>query len=574
MTDRSIDLYARIRELEARLEESEDTLSAIRGGEIDALVVRGEADSHRVYTLESADRPYRVLIEQMQEGAVTLAQDGTVLYCNRCLAGMLGHPQERIIGQRLQSFTVAEDRPRFERLLEDARRAGSRHEFMLVTAPGILLPVTISLSLLRDDNGAVLLCGVLTDLSHQKLHLRELAHANSQLLAEKAERERVEDALRQAQKMEAVGQLTGGLAHDFNNLLTGISGSLELLQMRVAKGRTDGLDRYVGMAQGAATRAAALTHRLLAFSRRQTLDPKPTDANRLVTGMADLLGRTVGPAIVMETELADGLWPTLCDPNQLENALLNLCINARDAMPDGGWLTIGTANVWLDQGALRDGQMAPGQYVAISVTDTGIGMTPDIAARAFDPFFTTKPIGEGTGLGLSMIYGFARQSGGQALINSVPGQGTTVRITLPRHSVSAAAEQPGRYVPSPRAADAHETVLVIDDEPAVRMLMAEVLGELGYGTLEAADGPAGLRIIDSAVRIDLLVTDVGLPGGLNGRQVADAARARRPGLRVLFITGYADNAVVGGQLELGMQVMTKPFAMAALAEKVRTLLTA
>ena len=575
MTGSSADLHARIRELEARLEESEDTLSAIRSGEIDALVVRGEADSHRIYTLESADRPYRVLIEQMQEGAVTLTQDGTVLYCNRCLAVMLGHPQERIIGQKLQSFTVAEDRPRLDRLLEDARRAGIRHEFMLVTAPGILLPVTVSLSLLRDDDGAVLLCGVLTDLSHQKLHLRELAHANSELLAEKAERERVEDALRQAQKMEAVGQLTGGLAHDFNNLLTGISGSLELLQMRVANGRTDGLDRYVAMAQGAATRAAALTHRLLAFSRRQTLDPKPTDANHLVTGMAELLERTVGPAITMETALAAGLWPTLCDPHQLENALLNLCINARDAMPDGGRLTIGTANVCLDQSAVRDGQMAPGQYVALSVTDTGIGMTPDIVARAFDPFFTTKPIGEGTGLGLSMIYGFARQSGGQALIASVPGQGTTVRICLPRHSVAAEPERPDQDAPSlPTVRGAHETVLLIDDEPAVRMLMADVLGELGYGTLEAADGPAGLQIVNSAERIDLLITDVGLTGGLNGRQVADAARARRPGLRVLFITGYADNAAVGGHLERGMEVMTKPFAMTALAEKVRALLTA
>ncbi len=568
--DRQADL-ARIAELEARLEESEETLEAIRQGAVDALVVAAEAGDHRVYTLRNDDHPYRVLIEQIQEGAVTLAGDGTVLYCNRCLAAMLETAQERIIGRGLLPFLADQDAGRFAAFLQQARTAGTRGEFALQTAAGHL-PVQISLSLLRDGDGEVLLCGVLTDLRVQKTHLRELGEANDRLLAEKAERERVEDALRQAQKMEAVGQLTGGLAHDFNNLLTGITGSLELLKMRVAEGRTGDLDRYLVAAQGAASRAAALTHRLLAFSRRQTLDPRPTDVNRLITGMAELLQRTVSPTITMETVLAVGLWPTLCDPNQLENALLNLCINARDAMPHGGRLTVETANVWLDERAAGERDMAAGQYVALCVSDTGTGMPPEVIARAFDPFFTTKPIGVGTGLGLSMIYGFARQSGGQARIYSAPGQGTTVRIYLPRHGVPEHAETP-RQAPEPASVASNETVLVIDDEPTVRMLVSDVLGELGYRTLEAVDGASGLRLVRSGARIDLLITDVGLPGGLNGRQVADAARVTKPALRVLFITGYADNAAVGnGQLEPGMQVMTKPFAMTTLAEKVRAML--
>ncbi|NNM74216.1 PAS domain-containing protein [Enterovirga sp. DB1703] len=379
-----------------------------------------------------------------------------------------------------------------------------------------------------------------------------------------------EEALRQAQKMEAVGQLTGGLAHDFNNLLAGISGSLELMQTRMTQGRYTELDRYMGAAQGAAKRAAALTHRLLAFSRRQTLDPKPTNVNRLVAGMEELIRRTVGPAIMVEVVAAGGLWATLVDPPQLENSLLNLCINARDAMPDGGRLTIETANRWLDRRAASERDLQPGQYVSLCVSDTGTGMTPDVVAKAFDPFFTTKPIGQGTGLGLSMIYGFARQSGGQVRIYSEPGQGTMVCLYLPR-----LAGQPEVAEPTPELADAPrardgETVLVVDDEPTVRMLVTDVLAELGYAAIEAADGPSGLKVLQSDTRIDLLVTDVGLPGGMNGRQMADAARVTRPGLKVLFITGYAENAAVGnGLLEPGMEVLTKPFAMETLASRIR-----
>ncbi len=571
--NREDELSARIAELELRLEESEETLDAIRGGDIDALVVRVQADEHRIFTLETADSPYRVLIEQIQEGALTLTESGAVLYCNRCVAEMLECPMERIIGRTLQPFILAEDAARYAALLAEARHARTRDEFTLQLGDGALLPVMISLSPLQDERGSGVLCGVVADLRHQKLHLRELALANMELLAEKAERERVEDALRQAQKMEAVGQLTGGLAHDFNNLLTGIAGSLELIQLRVGQGRLSDVDRYIVAAQGAASRAAALTHRLLAFSRRQTLDPKPTDANALVAGLTELLERTVGPGITLKTVLADGLWPTLCDPGQLDNALLNLCINARDAMPEGGHLTIETGNIHLDARTAQQRNMQPGEFVTICVTDTGSGMSPEVIARAFDPFFTTKPIGSGTGLGLSMIYGFTRQSGGHAHIDSTVGHGTTVCLYLPRHLGAATPPSPDDQASTQDESAAGETVLLIDDEPVARMLVADMLGEQGYGVIEAADGPAGLEILASAAKIDLLVTDVGLPGGLNGRQVADAARYLRPGLRVLFVTGYADNAAIGnGQLESGTAVLTKPFAMAALIAKVRDML--
>ena len=387
------------------------------------------------------------------------------------------------------------------------------------------------------------------------------------------EQHQAEEALRQSQKMEAVGQLTGGLAHDFNNLLTGISGSLDLLQKRVAQGRLGDLDRYLIAAQGASKRAAALTHRLLAFSRRQTLDPKPTDVTRLIGGMADLIGRTVGPGISVEAVNVAGLWTALVDPNQLENALLNLAINARDAMPDGGRLTIETGNRWMDARAARERDLPPGQYLSISVSDTGTGMPPDVIARAFDPFFTTKPLGAGTGLGLSMIYGFARQSGGAVRIYSEVGQGTTVCIYLPRHYGSEDARDAGTGPGEAPQAGAGEVVLVVDDEPTVRMLVMDVLGDLGYGAIEAEDGPSGLKVLQTTARIDLLVTDVGLPGGMNGRQVADAARVLRPGLKVLFITGYAENAVVGnGHLDPGMAILTKPFGMDDLATKMRALI--
>ncbi len=410
-------------------------------------------------------------------------------------------------------------------------------------------------------------------LKEREVQLREANETlEIKVKARTEELMQVEAALRQAQKMEAVGQLTGGIAHDFNNLLVAITGSLELLERRLADGRVNGVERYIHSAQSAAKRAAALTQRLLAFSRRQTLDPRVSDANRLIAGMEDLIRRSVGPDVEVEVVGAGGLWSTKVDVSQLENSLLNLCINGRDAMqPNGGSLTIETANVWLDERGARERELTPGAYVSLCVTDTGSGMPPAVIERAFDPFFTTKPLGQGTGLGLSMVYGFVRQSGGQVRIYSELGKGTTVCLYLPRFV--GVAEAIDNATPATAAPGEGETVLVIDDEPTIRELVVEILEDNGYVAIQAADGASGLKILTSDIRVDLLITDVGLPGGINGRQVADAARVTRPLLKVLFITGFAENAAFrNGLLGPGMEVITKPFVMAALGNKIRALI--
>ncbi len=405
----------------------------------------------------------------------------------------------------------------------------------------------------------------------------ELAELNATLEVRVEERtaalQQAEEALRHSQKLEAVGQLTGGLAHDFNNLLAGIGGSLDLMTTRLAQGRVADVDRYLLGAQSAVKRAAGLTQRLLAFSRRQTLDPKAADVNRLVAGMQELITRSVGPAVEVETVAAGGLWTAFVDTGQLENALLNLCINARDAMPDGGKLTIETGNRWLDQRAAKVRNLPPGQYISLCVSDTGTGMTRDVIERAFDPFYTTKPTGQGTGLGLSMVYGFAGQSGGTVRIYSELGKGSMVCIYLPRHIADPDQAEVITSIEAAPRATGNTTVLVVDDEPLVRMVAVEILEELGYDVLEAGDGPTAVKVFESRPDIELLVTDVGLPNGMNGRQLADAVRTTRPDLKVLFITGYAENAVLNhGHLEPGMQVMTKPFASDALGHRVRELI--
>ncbi len=394
----------------------------------------------------------------------------------------------------------------------------------------------------------------------------------SEQRAKEAALDRAEEALRQSQKMEALGQLTGGIAHDFNNLLTGIVGSLDIVRRRMASGRMDDAPRFMDAASASAQRAAALTHRLLAFARRQSLDAKPSDVNELVEGMQDLLHRTLGEQVVLQAVLQDGLWLALTDDNQLENAILNLAINGRDAMPDGGRLVIETANTVLDEAyAAANLDVTPGQYVAIAVTDSGVGMAPEVVEKAFDPFFTTKPVGEGTGLGLSMIYGFAKQSGGHVKIYSEVGQGTTIKLYLPRADAAVTAE---RQRPSEAPQGQGETVLVVEDDPGVRLIVTEVLDELGYQHLEAADGREAVRILQSQVPIDLLITDVGLPN-MNGRQLAEVARETRPRLKVLFVTGYAEKAAVRhGFLEEGMDMLTKPFALDALGTKIREMIEA
>ncbi len=379
---------------------------------------------------------------------------------------------------------------------------------------------------------------------------------------------RTEEQLRQSQKMEAVGQLTGGLAHDFNNMLTGIMGGLDMIRRRIDDGKLNDLDRFMEGAMKSAKRAAALTHRLLAFSRRQSLDSKSVEVNSLIKSMEELLARTLGEQVRLLVVANAGIWPALSDVNQLESALLNLAINARDAMPGGGQLTIEAQNLVLDQSSLANhGDATGGDYVAISVTDTGQGMDADTLSKAFDPFFTTKPIGQGTGLGLSTIYGFLRQIGGHAILNSEVGKGTTVTMCLPRFTGPDAAPETTQDAAFEPSGDG-QTVLLVEDEESVRMLIVEVLDELGYHVLQAANGDAALAFLKSHRRIDLMVTDVGLPG-LNGRQVAEIARRERPHLRVLFVTGYAAHAAVRANfLEPGMDMIAKPFAVKELARKV------
>jgi len=404
----------------------------------------------------------------------------------------------------------------------------------------------------------------------------ELSRTNEQLRIEAAERERVEQALRQSQKMEAIGQLTGGVAHDFNNLLTIIIGNLETLQRQYAREHTD-IGRVKRAAENAfrgAQRAAALTQRLLAFSRRQPLAPRPVDANKLVATMSDLLRRTLGEGIAIETVLAGGLWRTHADPNQLESAILNLAVNARDAMPGGGRLTIETANAYLDEGyAAFQAEVVPGQYIVIAISDTGTGMTREVVAQAFEPFFTTKGVGHGTGLGLSQVYGFVKQTGGHVKIYSEVGQGTTVKIYLPRLLGEVEDDEDVEGAAATTVHAVSELILVVEDDDDVRAHSVDILTEIGYRVVQAQNGATALDIIDHRDDIALLFTDVGLPGGMNGRQLAEAAQARLPGLKVLFTTGYARNAIVhDGRLDPGVQLITKPFTYAALSAKVRDML--
>jgi CheY-like chemotaxis protein/nitrogen-specific signal transduction histidine kinase len=390
-----------------------------------------------------------------------------------------------------------------------------------------------------------------------------------------AQRETVEDALRQAQKMEAVGQLTGGIAHDFNNLLTVITGNVDMARRALGSGETSRAGRALDNAQKGAMRAAALTQRLLAFSRRQPLAPRLVNMDRLVGGMADLLHRALGEQVQLETVSTPGLWRVEVDPNQLESAILNLAVNARDAMPDGGKLTIETANARLDeQYAAAHAEVAPGNYVVIAVTDTGTGMTKETLARVFDPFFTTKGVGKGTGLGLSMVYGFVKQSGGHVKIYSEPNEGTTVKIYLPRIINSGEVEESDEVGEVDRIRR-EQRILVVEDDDDVRAYTVEILRELGYRVLEAHDGPSAMRLLErQEQQVDLLFTDIVMPG-LSGRELADAARRSHPALKVLFTSGYARNAIVhGGRLDPGVEMIAKPFTYQGLAEKIADVLDA
>ncbi|PBP38440.1 hybrid sensor histidine kinase/response regulator [Pseudomonas syringae] len=509
--------------------------------------------------------------------------EGRMLVANRGTAELIGKPPAFFIGKTDLEFL---DDPQQARVLMETDRRIMQNNVSEQIEEHVNLPDGSAATWLStkapllDENGEVIgLIGSSVDVTARKKAeeaVRELNQTLEQRIEQAVfEREQIEDALRHSQKMDAVGQLTGGIAHDFNNLLAGISGSLELIAKRLAQGRVGDVDRYVSVAQGAVRRAASLTHRLLAFSRRQTLSPRVTDVNGLIHDMEELIARTVGPEIDIKVVAQNDLWPALIDHAQLESSLLNLCLNARDAMPNGGRIIIETANASLEECTDPDHGIPAGEHLSIRVTDTGIGMSPDIAAKAFEPFFTTKPIGAGTGLGLSMVYGFVRQSGGQIRVESVEGQGTSVVMHLPRHTAENAPRPVEPEVIEEPPHHTGETVLIVDDEPSVRMLVAEVISGLGYNCLEAADAQSGLQILQSDTRIDLLISDIGLPGGMNGREMADAAGDCRPGLPTLFITGYAKTSVLDDcHLRPCTQVLTKPFGLDALAGRVTGLIGA
>ena len=529
-----------------------------------AKITRDMTEQHaaQLAALET-ERRFRLLVEGVTDYAIyMLSPEGRITNWNIGAERIKGYASSEIIGEHFSRFYTSEDvdigLP--EKALATAVRDGRYEaEGWRRRKDGSRFWTSVFVDAIYGNGQLIGFAKITRDLSERREAQMQLGQSREQLF--------------QAQKMEAIGQLTGGIAHDFNNLLTGITGSLELLKARVAQGRIGDLDRFVTAAHGAAVRAAALTHRLLAFARRQALDPRRISANSLITGMVDMIQRTVGPGIKVKTTLMAGLWPSLCDPHQLENAILNLCINARDAMSDGGRRTIEAANVCFDNRGARERDLQPGQYIEICVTDTGTGMSPDVMARVFEPFFTTKPVGQGTGLGLSMIYGFVKQSDGHVRIASELGAGTSVRIYFPQ-AVGAAEEDLSEAKPSaPTRANAGETVLIVDDEPTMRMLITEVLEGLGYAAIEAADTNSGLKVLQSNVRIDLLITDIGLPGSRTGLQMVDAARLDRPDLKVLCITGYPlKEATHARGLETDVHMLTKPFALETLASRVEAII--
>ncbi|KQP15223.1 hypothetical protein ASF43_13510 [Pseudorhodoferax sp. Leaf267] len=534
--------------------------------------------------LRESERQFRTLFETIDEGFCVIEfldgpegplSDYVHVLANPAYAANAGIPD--VVGQRVREMVPQEadawvevyrrvlltgEPVRFERELVRTGR------YLELAALRVEPPERRQVAVLFQD---------ITARRRAELALRELNEVLENRVAEEvAERLRTEEALRQSQKMEAVGQLTGGIAHDFNNMLAVVIGSLDLLGRRYV-GDDARARRYVDAAKDGAKRAAQLTQRLLAFSRQQPLKPEPVDANKLVAGMSDLLRHSLGGDVRLETVLAGGLWRAHADPHQLENVILNLAVNSRDAMAlaEGGRLTIETANCHLDERyAAEHIGLAPGQYVMIAVSDTGSGMSAEVIAKAFDPFFTTKEVGRGTGLGLSQVYGFVKQSGGHVKIYSEVGQGTAVKVYLPRLVGAAEADTQLDTRPDVPLGDGQELVLVVEDEPAVRQFSVEALTELGYRVLEADGAAEALKLIDAHPEITLLFTDVVMPE-VNGRKLADQARLRRPGLKVLFTTGYTRNAVVhNGVLDPGVHLIGKPFNIDELGARVREVLDA
>jgi PAS domain S-box-containing protein len=548
------------KEIEAR-REAESALQEVNKSLEQRAEKRARQLTASMTRLEDTERRFQLLVEGVTDYAIyMLDSTGNVVNWNPGAARIKGYSREEVIGRNFSVFYTAEDQGAGipDQALATASRSGKyESEGWRVRKDGSRFWASAVLNAIKDAEGKTIGFAKIT---------RDLT-----------ERRAAEERSRQAQKMEAIGQLTGGVAHDFNNLLTIIIGNLEALQRNSKSVDPDlgRIQRSVENAMQGARRAETLTQRLLAFSRQQPLDPKPVDIGRLVTGMSDLLRRTLGEKTTIETVLGGGIWLAHADPNQLELAILNLVVNSRDAMPNGGKVTIETANVYLDDTyAAAQAEVIPGQYVMVAVTDNGTGMTPEVKAKAFDPFFTTKDVGHGTGLGLSQVYGFAKQSRGHVKIYSELGEGTTIKLYLPRvHSAASAIEN--EITTSPIRGSKNETILVVEDDPAVRNYSSEALAELGYKVIEADNARVGLSLLDSNPDVHVLFTDIGLPGGMNGRQLAEEAMRRRPGLKVLFTTGYARNAIVhDGRLDPGVELITKPFTQAKLAAKLRDIIDA
>ena len=549
------------REVEAR-KRTEQELQRLNENLEQRISERVEQLAASNARLRQTEHRFRLLLDAVTDYAIfMLDTEGKVASWNPGAERIKGYLAEEIIGHHFSRFYTEEDRQSGvpERALAIALRDGHYEmEGWRVRKDGSTFWGNIVIHAIRDSSGQPAGFAKIT---------RDLT-----------EKRASEERQRQAQKMEAIGQLTGGVAHDFNNLLQVILGNLDAVRRGAAHGgplRPDAVNRLIGNAIRGAERAATLTQRLLAFGRRQPLDPKPTDVNKLVAGMSDLLlRRTLDETVKIETVLAGGLWRVAADTNQLESALLNLAVNARDAMPEGGKLTIETANTHLDEAyAAAHGDIEAGQYVMIAVTDTGLGMTKEVVAKAFDPFFTTKDIGRGSGLGLSQVYGFVKQSGGHVKIYSELGEGTTVKLYLPRLLSGEAQASNMVEAPGVPTGTESELILLVEDDEDVRANTAEMIRELGYGVLTAPDGPTALRVLQHHPEVKLLFTDVGLPNGLNGRQLADEACQRHSGLRVLFTSGYARNAIVHhGRLDPGVELIAKPFTYAALAVKIRRIL--
>jgi PAS domain S-box-containing protein len=555
-------LQQEVDSLRERLREAQETLDAIRNGDVDAVIVTGADAIPRVYTLETADQTYRLLVEEMQEGALTVTQGGDILYCNRRLAQLIEAHPERIIGGSLKRYVAAEDWPRALELIS----AESKGELGIQTEASRVIPAHVSFSRIRgEDLGeGDIYCCIVTDLTEQRRSADELREAHAALVAQVSERERTERLLRQSQKMEAIGQLTGGIAHDFNNLLMVITGGLSILDLSPAPERRKKIGSSM---RQAAERGASLTRQLLAFSRQKELHPTTIAIPQQVGGMQELLDRSLGGTISVTTEFAADLWPVCVDPGELEIAVLNLCVNARDAMPGGGKITIAAAN----HTNIQEYGLS-GDFVELSITDTGEGMDADTIARCLEPFYTTKDIGKGTGLGLAQVYGFTQGSEGSIHIESKPKLGTRVSLYLPRsqQAPQIRSSERGTYtaaaMPHPKC-----KVLLVEDDPAVAALTSDMLKELGYEVLQVSDARAGLRAMSGDHGVEMILSDVMMPGGMDGVGFVRELRRRHVELPIVLVTGMPD-AVRREAETAGISLLAKPYQLADLAANLNTAL--